>query len=152
MNKQAAYQGYFADCYVLSAKRNVEFLNAFIQRFVPKGRVILSCAPGSDEPFSESLDSVLNHLAANSDAPYKIYIEQADDSGFRGAQLFFTRDGQVILGVYCETMHPNTTIEDRFFSELKEFTGEERGFIGYEEEMPFDSEADRKSTRLNASH
>lgn len=141
MNKTAAYQGYFADCYVLTAMRNVEFLNAFIQRFVPQGRVILSCAPDSDEPYSESLDLVLDHLVTNHTAPYKIYIEQADDSGFRGAQLYFTRDGYMVLGVYCETMYPNTTIEDRFFSELKEFTGEEQGFIGYEEDMPFDSEA-----------
>ena len=46
---------------------------------------------------------------------------------------FFTDDGQVIVGLSCQTKYPDTSIEDNYLKDLKNFCKSERGYVTYEE-------------------
>ncbi len=131
-------KGYFADCYVLTDKRTNEFVKSFLDNFVPNR---LESADEYEVPqYSanttynfKTADELINYLSENKNEKHTIYWRNTDKSDIRGAMCFYTNDGHLIIGLYCETMYPNTAIEDKIMTELKIFCNDSRGYISYEE-------------------
>jgi hypothetical protein len=145
MTDKKEYQGYFADCYVLSKNRTIDFINDFLDTFLPNRQEsadeyeVPQYSDNPTEIFDNATDA-LKFLVDNPNFEHAIYWNNPDKSDLRGVELFFTNDGFVVIGIYCETMYPNTDIEDRFYKQLTEFSGSEIGYITYEDTPPFNSQ------------
>lgn len=143
------YQGYFADCYVLTDKRTESFIEEFLDHFVPKRRESIDdyeVPQHADKPveiFNTAREAV-KFLVENKSVKYSLYWENPIKSDLRGAELFFTDDSYLIMGIYCETKFPNTEIEDKIFKQIKEFCGSAEGYITYEDTPPLNSEEFRE--------
>ena len=139
------YQGYFADCYVLTDKRIESFIEEFLDHFVPERREtadeyeVPQYADNPIENFRTAKEAV-NYLVMNNSVEHSLHWENPIRSALRGAEIFFNDDGSVIMGIYCETKYPDTEIEDKIFKEIKEFCGSEEGYITYEDTPPHNSE------------
>ncbi len=137
-------QGYYADCYVLSDKRTSTFIKSFLDNFLPNRQESAEdyvIPMHSDEPkivFNTAIE-LIDYLTINTNEEHTVYWSNKDEADIKGAMCFFTNNGQVILGIYCDTMFPNTTIEDKVFEALKNFCGSSNGFITYEEAAPHDT-------------
>jgi hypothetical protein len=83
-----------------------------------------------------SADDLINYLEQNRDELHAIYWLNKDVSTLRGAMCIFTSDGQVILGLYCETLYPDTTIEKGYLKSLLNFCNITYGLIEYEQPAP----------------
>ena len=143
------YQGYFADCFVLTNKRTEAFVEEFLNRFVPKRRESEDEyeVPQYEKNPVESIKSVkekVKFLVENKSIKHSLYWENPIKSELKGAELFFTDDGHIILGIYCETKFPNTEIEDKIFKEIKAFCKSNEGYIAYEDSPPHNSVEFRK--------
>ena len=68
-----------------------------------------------------------------------IYCSNKEEAQLRGAMCLFTSDGQIILGVYCETLYPDTAIESSYLKSLMDFCNSTEGLILYEEPAPQDT-------------
>jgi hypothetical protein len=145
MADRKEYQGYFADCYVLSDKRTVDFINEFLECFVPNRREsadeyeVPQYSDNPTEIFDNARDAVI-YLVDNPNFEHSLYWNNPDKSDLRGVELFFTNDRFVVIGIYCETMYPNTEIEDDYYKKLIEYCGSEIGYITYEDTPPFNSQ------------
>lgn len=149
MSTNEEYQGYFADCYVLSDRRTADFIENFLNTFVPNRKEMVDefeVPQYSDNPFKifKTSSEIIQFLIQNKTFKHTIYWENSRVSDLKGVELFFTDDGNVIFGIYCETKYPNTTIEDGFFSELKKFCQSNEGYITYEDTPPQNSQDFRK--------
>lgn len=133
------YQGYFADCYVLTDKRIEVFIEEFLNYFVPKRRFIDEFFDNSVEIFKTHKEAI-KFLVENKSEEQSLYWSNPIKSELRGAELFFTNDSHVILGIYCETKYPNTEIEDKILKEIMEFCGSNLGYITYGDKPPLNSE------------
>ncbi|MEL6561588.1 MAG: hypothetical protein AAFQ94_25595 [Bacteroidota bacterium] len=139
------YQGYFADCYVLTDKRTESFIVGFLDHFVPERREsvdeyeVTQYADNLTEKFGTARE-VVKYLVNNKFVKHTLYWENPIESELRGAEIFFTDDGYVIIGLYCETKYPVTDIEDKYFKEIKEFCESDEGYITYEDTPSHNSE------------
>lgn len=131
-------QGYFADCYVLTNRRTKEFINSFLDKFVPlrHERSNIYEVPlytkETKNTFETSAD-IIDYLIENKHEIYTIYWANNENSDIRIAMCFFTDDDNLIVGISCETMYPDTFIEDKVFNDLKIFCNSDKGYITYEE-------------------
>ncbi|MCT4666177.1 MAG: hypothetical protein N4A45_13205 [Flavobacteriales bacterium] len=138
------YQGYFADCYVLTNIRTELFVEGFLDHFVPNRREtadefeVPQYGDNPVETFKTAREAV-KFLVDNKHVKHSLYWANPEKSDLRGAELFFTDDAHIIMGIYCETKYPNTKIEDKIFKEIKEFCGSDFGYITYEDTPPHNS-------------
>ena len=135
------YQGYFADCYVLVPYRTKGFIHSFLDHFIPdwvESAEEYEIPQYSGDPIAvfESASGLIDYLVKKPDEHHSIYWRNTGKSEIRGAMCFFTNDGYVIAGLYCETTFPDTTIEDNLLFDLKKFCKSDSGFITYEEPPP----------------
>lgn len=139
------HKGYFADCYVLTNNRTESFVEGFLNHFVPKRREtadeyeVPQYADNPVERFKTAREAV-KFLVENINVEHSLYWANSEKSDLKGAELFFTDDAHIIMGIYCETKYPNTEIEDKIFRELKEFCSSDLGYVTYEEAPPHNSE------------
>jgi len=137
-------KGYYADCYILCENRTSAFIHFFLDTFLPNRQESADeyeVPQYSDKPkviFKTSLE-LIDYLSLNKDEVHTIYWSNTDKTNIKGAMCFFTNNGHLILGIYCETMFPDTTIEDKVFGDLKEFCGNSKGYITYEEPATHDT-------------
>lgn len=137
-------KGYYADCYVLSEKRTSTFILSFLDRFLPNRQ---ECADEyeipqyADKPnvVFKTAAEIIEYLTINKDEVHTVYWSSTDKTDIKGAMCFFTNNGQLILGIYCDTMYPDTTIEDKVFADLKNYCGNSNGYITYEEPSTHDT-------------
>ena len=146
MTNQEKYQVYFADCYVLTNKRNKSFIISFLDHFVPNREEYVDeyeIPQFSNNPtiVFKSVDQLIEYLENNKKEVHAIYWSNKEESTLRGAMCFFNSDEQIVLGVYCETKYPDTTIEDNYLKQLIAFcnSGDTKGLILYEEPAPKDT-------------
>ena len=137
MKPKSEKQGYYADCYVLTNKRTVDFIFQLLDRFVPNRKVTadeFEVPQYSDLPTNvfSSVDEAIAYLVDNKNTKHSIYWKNLDEGDLKGVELFFTDDGFLICGLYCDTRHPDTMIEDDYFKQLREFCGSDEGYITYE--------------------
>ena len=130
--------GYYADCYILSEKRTSEFIQTFLDKFIPNRHESADeyeIPQYSDEPkvLFRSAVELMDYLSINKNEVHTVYWTNNDKGDIKGAMCFFTNDGQVILGLYCDTMYPDTSIEDNVFADLTSFCESSNGYITYEE-------------------
>ena len=140
------YQGYFADCYVLSNQRTEVFINQFLKHFFPKctectDTYEMQCFTDQQAIVFQSATEAIKHLEKNNTIEYSLYWSNVEPTIIRGAELFFTNDGYLIVGIYCETKYPNTEIEDNVLLALKRFCNSDEGYITYETSPPLNSVA-----------
>jgi len=135
------FKGYYADCYVLSDKRHLDFILSFLDKFLPNH--IESADEYKVPQYSDSssvsfnnADDLIEYLSENINETYSIYWANKETSVLKGAMCFFTNDGNIIIGVYCDTAYPDTTIEKQYLAELKDFCKSQHGYITYEETAP----------------
>jgi hypothetical protein len=138
------YQGYFADCYVLTNNRTESFVEEFLNHFVPDRREIadeFQVSPYLENPVEifKTAQEAIKFLVENKSVKHSIYWENPTKSDLKGAELFFTDDSHIIMGIYCETKYPITEIEDKIFKEMQGFCKVDEGYITYEEVAPHNS-------------
>ncbi|GET24152.1 hypothetical protein [Prolixibacter sp. NT017] len=147
------YEGYFADCYALTDKRTESFIKEFLDHFVPERREtadeyeVPQYENNPVENFKTAHEAV-KFLVENKSIKHSLYWANPIKSELRGAEIFFTDDGYVIMGIFCETKYPNTEIEDKIFKEIKEFCGNDEGYITYEDTPPHNSKEFREKIKL----
>ena len=71
------------------------------------------------------------YLEQNKNEPHAVYWYNTGESNPRGAMCIFTSDGQIILGVFCETQHPDTSVERGYLKALMDFCESTKGLIEY---------------------
>ena len=135
------YEGYFADCYVLVPHRTREFIDSFLNNFIPnriESAEEYEIPQYANNPIAifKSASELIDYLVEKTNEIHTIYWHNMDKSEIRGAMCFFTNDGYVIAGLYSETTFPDTTIEDNLLYDLKNFCKSNNGFITYEEPAP----------------
>jgi len=141
MKKEKEYYGDFADCYVLTEKRTQEWIVRFLNEFIPNRKQqaneyeipLYSTHPTFVFKKDEEL---IDYLEKNKNIPHTIYWTNEEDSDLRGVMVFFTNDGYLIPGIYCETLANDTSIEDNYFNQLKLFWKTDQGYITYEQPAP----------------
>ena len=132
------YEGYFADCYVLTNKRTKEFIFSFLDNFIPNRKEsadeyeIPQYAENPNFIFKTDVE-IIDYLTENRHEIHTIYWANNDLSEIRGAMCFFTNDEQLIVGLYCETNFPDTTIEQKYFNLLQNYCESNNAYITYEE-------------------
>src|SRR5438094_9095997 len=109
----------FADCYVLTNKRNRNFIFSFLNHFLPNRQEyghLFEIPQFSENPtiVFKTADELIDYLVENKHEIHAIYWYNKEESKLRGAMCLFTSDGQVILGLTCETNYPDTTIESNY--------------------------------------
>ena len=144
MTDQKKKQVHFADCYVLTKKRNKHFISSFLDQFLPNRKELAETyeiPQFSDDPtvIFHSAAKLIDYLEENKNEVHAIYWSNKEEAQLRGAMCLFTSDGQIILGVYCETLHPDTTIENKYLKDLMDFCESTNGLILYEEPAPQDT-------------
>lgn len=129
---------YYADCYVLSEKRSAAFIYSFLDKFLPHRKEDADeyeVPQYADKPeiVLKTAVELIDYLTLNHEEIYSIYWSNAENAEIKGVMCFFTNNGHLILGIYCDTMFPDTTIEDNVFEDLKKFCGNSDGYVTYEE-------------------
>lgn len=143
------YQGYFADCYILSNNRNKTFILNFLENFLPVREEsadeyeVPQYGEKTDMIFSSALE-LIDFLIENPQESYAIYWRNLDKSDLSHAMCFFTNDGNIILGISTKTKYPNTEIEDNVFKKMQDYLSSEEGYITYEEPAPKNAAEFRK--------
>ena len=148
--------GYYADCYVLANDRTKEFVDRFLNTFVPNRKEqadIYEVPQFGDETDKEfdSADDLIQHLELNVNIPYSIYWENVQDTEPRFANCFFTDDNNLIVGL---GYNADDMTENDLLGKLMKFCGTELGYITYEQPAPKNSSefiAIAKSTNAQQS-
>lgn len=135
----------FADCYVLTNKRTKDFILSFLDKFLPSREEhagVYEVPQFSEQPVVvfKLAEELIDYLEHHKNEVHAIYWYNTEEEIVRGTMCLFTSDGQVILGIFCESLYPDTSIEDRYFKELKEFCGSSVGLIEYETPAARDTE------------
>ena len=146
MIDQTPTQVNFADCYVLTNKRTKAFITSFLETFLMNRQEVAKqyAIPQFSEHPSRVLhaaEALIEYLEQHPTEPHAIYWLNKNESTLRGAMCIFTSDSQVIVGLYCETRRPDTTIEQHYLKALKDFCGTTEGLVLYEEPAPQDTAA-----------
>jgi hypothetical protein len=138
------FKGYYADCYILSEKRTKAFIQSFLDTFLPSRQEVAfeyEVPQYSNIPkyvFKTAIE-LIDYLTKKTDEVHTVYWSNKDKTDIKGAMCFFTSNGQVILGIYCETKYPDTSIEDKILADLKLFCGNSNAYITYEEPATHDT-------------
>lgn len=145
MADQKKHQINFVDCYVLTDKRTKPFILSFLNTFLPHRREYTDAyeiPQFADSPAQvlTSAEQLIEYLEQNKNETYAVYWSNAEEAKLRGAMCLFMSDGQVIVGVFCETLYPDTSIERLYLKALMEFCNSTKGLIAYEEPAPKDTE------------
>jgi hypothetical protein len=128
----------FADCYVLTDKRTKDFITSFLNKYLPNRREYTDVYEvpqfsGNPAIVFQTADDLIGYLEVHKNEVHAIYwYNQVEDVQMRGTMCLFTSDGQVIMGIFCESLFPNTSIEDYYFKDLQDFCGSTAGLIEYE--------------------
>ncbi|MBO6496816.1 MAG: hypothetical protein JJ978_14700 [Roseivirga sp.] len=135
---------YFADCYVLTDQRNKEHILRFLDHFIPDRKETADeyeVPRYSTQPsrIFRKAENLISYLSENKSEPHGIYWSNTQEGYLRNAQVFFTNDGYLILGISCYTKYPNTEIEESFHKELLHLCSSEYGYITYEDIPPLNS-------------
>lgn len=146
MVSTTSYQVNFADCYVLANKRTTDFITSFLDHFLPdrsEAANIYNIPQFSEPPeiVFDRADDLINYLEQSPNELHAVYWLNNQVAALRGAMCIFTSDGQVIFGLYCETLRPDTRVEDSYLHRLQEFCDSAQGLILYEEPAPQDTAA-----------
>lgn len=136
----------FADCYVLTSTRTKAFILFFLQTFLPnkqeyKTTYALPQFADQPEKIFSSASELMAYLEQNQQETYAFYWHNKEEVSLRGAMCFFTSDGQLIVGIFCESLFPDTHIEDTYFKALQQFCNSTQGLIEYETPAAEDTEA-----------
>lgn len=96
----------------------------------------------SDNPTTifNSADELIEYLEKNKNEIHAVYWYNKEEAKLRGAMCLFTSDGQVILGVFCESLYPDTAIEDDYLRDLKNFCDSSEALIEYQTPAARDTE------------
>jgi hypothetical protein len=135
----------FADCYVLTHGRTKEAVTAFLDRFLPQRAEYADryeVPQFSDHPVIEfqTANQLLDFLEHDTRTVHAIYWYNPEDTTIRAAMALFTSDGQVILGLTCESRHPDDSTEQGCLKELMAFCRSTVGLIEYEKPAPKDTD------------
>lgn len=134
----------FADCYVLARQRTRDFIVGFLDRFLPhrqeytEAYEVPQFAEHPEVVFT-SADALLDYLEKHSGEVHAVYWFNPQEETLRAAMALFTSDGQVILGLTCETFYPDTRIEQDCLAQIMAFCGSTVGLIEYEKPAPKDT-------------
>ena len=134
----------FADCYVLTRQRTRDFILSFLDRFLPQRQ---EYAAAYEVPqFAEqpsvvfpSANDLLYYLEQHPREVHAVYWFNPQETTLRAAMALFTSDGQVILGLTCETLFPDTHLEQNCLAQILAFCGSTVGLIEYEKPAPKDT-------------
>jgi hypothetical protein len=134
----------FADCYVLINNRTKAFITTFLDVFLLHRQEVATSyqiPQYAEQPqhVFDTADELINYLEHNKNEKNAIYWLNRQPSTLRGAMCIFTSDGQVILGLYCETLRPDTRIETAYLQQLQQFCNATTGLIEYENPAPEDT-------------
>jgi hypothetical protein len=127
----------FADCYVLTPNRTTAFIHSFLQTFLPlrqeyEPTYTLPQFSETPEKTFASAQELMEYLEQNSQVQYAFYWRNNEATALRGAMCFYTSDGQLIVGVFCESLFPETRIEEGYLQKLQQFCNSTYGLIEYE--------------------
>ncbi len=145
MANQENHKVNFADCYVLTNKRTKDFITSFLDKYLPNRQEytdIYEVPQFSEQPtvVFKTADELIEYLEHHKNEVHAIYWYNKKEEILRGTMCLFTSDGQVILGIFSESLYPDTSIEDRYFKDLQEFCGSTTGLIEYETPAAKDTE------------
>lgn len=90
-------------------------------------------------------DAIIDYLTVNSNEPYSLYFKNRNESEIHFAMLFFTSDGNLIIGI--STPAGNSTQEQNVLKQLLEFAESDAGYITYEEPPPYSADTFREFAR-----
>lgn len=126
----------FADCYVLTNKRTKEFISSFLDKYLPNRQEYTDTyevPQFSQQPtvVFKTADELIQYLEHHINEVHGIYWYNKVEEIIRGTMCLFTSDGQVILGIFCESLYPDSSIEEGFFADLKKFCDSTIGLIEY---------------------
>lgn len=135
---------YFADCYVLTHRRDKDFILSFLDHFLPQREEY------TDEyelpQFAEhpvivfpSAGQLLDYLEHAPHEVHAVYWYNPHEAPVRAAMCLFTSDGQVIVGLTCEASLPDTASEQNYLQEMMVFCRSTIGLIEYEKPAPKDT-------------
>lgn len=135
---------HFADCYVLSHQRTKEFITSFLDRFLPQREEYTDTyevPQFSEQPIIEfsSADQLMDYLEHSPHTVHAIYWYNPQEEPVRAAMCLYTSDGQTILGLTCETLHPDKKVEEGYLKEAMHFCRSTVGLIEYEKPAPKDT-------------
>jgi hypothetical protein len=127
----------FADCYVLTDQRTTAFLHSFLDAFLPNRQEYghtYGVPQFAEQPVLvlSSAGELIAYLEQNRETPHAIYWSNKIEEKLYGAMCIFTSDGQVILGLTCETAYPDTVTETEYLNQLMAFCKSDQGLIEYE--------------------
>jgi hypothetical protein len=128
----------FADCYVLTDRRTKDFITSFLEKYLPNRQEytdVYEVPQFSDRPtiIFKTADELIEYLEANQFEVHAIYwYNKEEDAQLRGTMCLFTSDGKVIMGIFCESLFPDISIEEHYFKDLRNFCGSTIGLIEYE--------------------
>ena len=136
----------FADCYVLTNLRTKRFILSFLEAFIPNRQEYTrtyEIPQFSEQPVIvlSSAEELMGYLEQNRETPHAIYWSNTIEENLHGAMCIFTTDGQVILGLICETAYPDVTIETEYLDKLMGFCKSTKGLIEYEKPAAEDTAA-----------
>ncbi|MEI6949536.1 hypothetical protein V9K67_20280 [Paraflavisolibacter sp. H34] len=136
----------FADCYVLTDRRTEGFIRLFLDHFLP-GRQeytdTYEVPQFAERPVAvfHSAGELVGWLEQHPQERHAIYWYNSEDVTLRGAMALFTSDGRVILGLFCETLYPDTANEDHYLQAIMDFCGSTEGLIEYATPAAKDAQA-----------
>lgn len=127
----------FADCYVLTDKRTKEFISSFLDKYLPNRQEYTDTyevPQFSQQPtvIFNTADELIQYLEHHINEVHAIYWYNKVEEIIRGTMCLFTSDGKVILGIFCESLYPDSSIEEGFFADLQKFCDSTIGLIEYE--------------------
>lgn len=136
----------YADCYVLTDKRNKETITYFLEEFIPHRKETIDeyeipqFSPNPKIAFTKA-EELIDYAIANKGIEQSVYWNNTiENDKLRSAMCFFTKDGYLILGISCITNNPNTSIEDYYLAKLKKYLQTDIGYIDYENPPPDNKE------------
>jgi hypothetical protein len=133
--------GYLADIYIIkesrSKKMGVDFLNYFLPLREESADEYL-IPQYSDNPVYEfdNANDLMAYLESNPKCSHSIYWRNLDEKSLnKHGMIFYTKDGNMILGISRNvdiSGKLNTDNEDKCLKEMKGYFKTELGYIHYE--------------------
>lgn len=147
--------GIYADCYVLTNNRTRNFVDKFLETFIPKRKEqadvyeVPQYGKETEKEF-DSADNLIQYLELNSNIAHTIYWKNLEGEEPRFASCFFTDDNNLIVGLSCNA---DDKTEDELLMGLMNYCGTDIGYITYEQPAPQNSREFMKNARsTNAQH
>lgn len=134
----------FADCYVLAHRRTREFIMAFLDQFLPRREEYTDeyeVPQFAEHPVIvfQTAGQLLDYLEHAPHTVHAVYWYNPQEEQLRAAMCLFTSDGQVIVGLTCESHYPDDHIEQGYLQALMDYCRSPVGLIEYEKPAPKDT-------------